>query len=91
MSEQLTVITRKGQVTIPAEIRRALGLKKGDSVAWILEKDHVRLRRSRGVVARTAGILRDENEKSPLTAEEERAAVEQALAEEVVQRIAAEG
>ncbi len=33
MEERLTVMTRKGQITIPAEIRRALGLKEGDKVA----------------------------------------------------------
>jgi AbrB family looped-hinge helix DNA binding protein len=31
--ERLTVVTRKGQITITAEIRRALGLKEGDKVA----------------------------------------------------------
>ena len=32
MKELRTVITRKGQVTIPAEIRRELGLKREDKV-----------------------------------------------------------
>jgi antitoxin PrlF len=36
MQERLTVVTRKGQITIPAEIRRALGLKEGDKVALSL-------------------------------------------------------
>jgi bifunctional DNA-binding transcriptional regulator/antitoxin component of YhaV-PrlF toxin-antitoxin module len=30
MHERLSVVTRKGQITIPAEFRRALGLKEGD-------------------------------------------------------------
>jgi antitoxin PrlF len=36
MKELLTVVTRKGQITVPAEIRKALGLKEGDKVALSL-------------------------------------------------------
>jgi len=34
MSKELfTVVTRKGQITLPAEIRRSLGIEEGDRVA----------------------------------------------------------
>ena len=39
MKELLTVVTRKGQVTIPAELRKALNLKQGDRVAFVLEPE----------------------------------------------------
>jgi AbrB family looped-hinge helix DNA binding protein len=84
MKEHLTVVTRKGQVTIPAEIRRALALKEGDTVVWSLEVDQVRLQRSRGVVARTAGILK--SKETPRTTKEERAATERIIADEVIAR-----
>jgi len=32
---KLSVVQAKGQVTIPAEIRKKLGLKKGDLVAFV--------------------------------------------------------
>ena len=32
---KLSVVQEKGQVTIPAEIRRKLGLEKGDLVAFV--------------------------------------------------------
>ena len=32
---KLSVVQEKGQVTIPVEIRRKLGLKKGDLVAFV--------------------------------------------------------
>lgn len=32
---KLSVVQEKGQVTIPAEIRKKLGLKKGDLVAFV--------------------------------------------------------
>lgn len=38
MQIQLTTMTQKGQVTIPAPIRKALGLKRGDQVKFILDK-----------------------------------------------------
>jgi antitoxin PrlF len=85
MQEHLTVVTRKGQVTIPVEIRRKLGLKEGDKVAFAMEADRVLLTRSDSVVTRTAGALK--SEAPLLSAEEERAAAEQAIAEDVVQRL----
>lgn len=38
MQIQPTTITQKGQVTIPAPIRKALGLTRGDQVRFILDK-----------------------------------------------------
>lgn len=38
MQIQPTTITQKGQVTIPALIRKALGLQRGDQVKFILDK-----------------------------------------------------
>ena len=32
MNERFSVVTRKGQITIPADFRKALGLKEGDKV-----------------------------------------------------------
>ncbi len=85
MKERVTVVTRKGQITIPAEIRRVLHINVGDKVVVSLEEDGVKLKPSAGVVARTAGALKSD---SPLlTPEQEREAAERAVAEEVVSRI----
>ncbi len=35
MATKLSVVQEKGQVTIPTEIRKKLGLKKGDYVAFV--------------------------------------------------------
>ena len=35
MSSKISRIQEKGQITIPAEIRKKLGLKKGDYVAFV--------------------------------------------------------
>ncbi len=50
---KLSVVQEKGQVTIPAEIRRKLGLKKGDLVAFI-ETDQGVLISPREVIAMEA-------------------------------------
>ena len=38
MQIQPTTLTQKGQVTIPAPVRKALGLKRGDQVQFTLNK-----------------------------------------------------
>ena len=38
-------ITSKAQTTIPLAVRNALRLKQGDSVGYVIEGDHVVLRR----------------------------------------------
>lgn len=84
MIERLSVVTRKGQITIPAEFRKALGLKEGDKVSLSLEKGNVRLSPTDGVVARTAGVFKtDEPAKS---AEELRLLAEEAIAQDAMER-----
>jgi len=85
MRELLTIMTRKGQITVPAEIRKVLGLHEGDKVALVLENDEVRLRRAGSVVTQTAGILKGAN--PPRTAEELRKEAEEAIAQDVAQRM----
>lgn len=51
MAAHLGIVTRKGQVTLPAEIRRALKLREGDTVAFRLEDGEVRIRPAGGTLA----------------------------------------
>lgn len=84
MQARVSVVTRKGQITIPAEFRKALGLKEGDKVALSLEEGQVRLAPSESVVTRTAGIFKtDEPAKS---ADELRVLAEEAIAADVMER-----
>lgn len=39
-------ITSKAQTTIPRAVRAALGLKAGDSVAYVIEGEHVVMKRA---------------------------------------------
>lgn len=84
MKERVSVVTRKGQITIPAEFRKALGLKEGDKVALSLEEGEVRLSPTESVVTRTAGIFK--TGEPAKTAEELRVLAEEAIAADVVER-----
>jgi AbrB family looped-hinge helix DNA binding protein len=80
----MTTMTRKGQVTIPTEIRQALGLVAGDRLEVQLEANTVCLRRAESVIARTAGIFADSGPAR--SAEKLREAAETAIALEAEAR-----
>jgi len=58
MKESLATITAKGQVTIPAEIRRALGLKPRDKIAFILNQGEVKLEPSSSMLRAGFGAVK---------------------------------
>ncbi len=84
MYERVSVITRKGQVTLPAEIRRALGLREGDKVVFELEDatGRITVRPVRSVADRTYGAVAPRQWPEDLAALRERAIEE--IAEEVL-------
>lgn len=85
MTRHLTVVTRKGQITLPVAYRRALNLKEGDKVAVSLKDGEMAVIPYGSVTARTAGLLRGDG--PVLSAEELRSAAEQAIAEAAVKRL----
>jgi antitoxin PrlF len=84
MKEVFSTITSKGQVTIPVEVRRLLGVEPHDKIAFVLEEGHIRLARTDSVVARTAGMLK--THKPNLSADELREEAERAIAEDTIAR-----
>lgn len=55
--EYVSSLTSKGQVTIPVSIRKALGLKPRDKVAFRMENGTVRIQPARASVRDSAGTL----------------------------------
>jgi antitoxin PrlF len=51
-----STLTSKGQVTIPAEVRRRLGLRPGDHVGFVIDGDEVRLVRKETNIEAAFGI-----------------------------------
>jgi AbrB family looped-hinge helix DNA binding protein len=85
MHEVSSKVTTKGQVTIPIEIRRLLGVAPHDEVSFVVEGDHVALKRKGSVVARTAGMFK--SEQPPLSAEQLRETAADAIAEGTRERM----
>jgi AbrB family looped-hinge helix DNA binding protein len=79
-----SMLSRKGQVTIPVAVRRRLKLERGDDVAFVVEERQVRLEKAPSLVDQLFGSLA--TNKPPLTAEELREVAEDAIAREGVNR-----
>ncbi|WP_136717336.1 AbrB/MazE/SpoVT family DNA-binding domain-containing protein [Halorientalis salina] len=56
---ETTRITRKGQVTIPKELREEFGLTEGDRVRWEKVEDGIRVRKATRSTGR--GMLVDDD------------------------------
>lgn len=82
MGGYVGVVTRKGQVTIPAELRRELGIEVGDTVEMRLDGSRIDVRkRDRSIAERTKGLFRSAVPNPPFTREQEREAFAEAMAE----------
>ena len=55
---QSSSVTSKGQVTIPASVRRMLGIKPGDRVGFVEQDGRVVLERCENRVAASFGVLK---------------------------------
>lgn len=82
-----TRITRKGQITIPAEIRAAMGLQEGETINIVYEPGShtASVESARSLIQRTAGSLHRPGMPN-LTIEEMKAAIEQAAIAEASAR-----
>jgi len=73
------VVTRKGQVTLPADMRHALGLKEGDAVEFTLDGGAIVIQRAGSVVDRTYGAIK--SGRPPLSIDALRESAMDAIAE----------
>ena len=55
---RISTLTSKGQVTIPAEVRKRLGLHPGDHVGFIVDGGGVRLVRKESRIEAAFGICK---------------------------------
>ncbi len=57
MRTAISKLTRKYQATIPAPVRNVLRLEAGDSIAFEIEEEQIRLRKARPMDLEFAGAL----------------------------------
>jgi AbrB family looped-hinge helix DNA binding protein len=80
--KQSSTITSKGQITIPVEVRRSLGLQKGDRVVFEIDEggaDRVaRVRRAPDFIS-MAGAIPPRKRLPRSWSEERRIAIEEAV------------
>lgn len=77
-------ITSKGQVTIPAEVRKRLGLKAGDRIDFVFRQDgNVVLKSKRIPFEELRGIVRSRRRK-PLSIRDMHKVIEEAAVERFV-------
>ena len=82
MQEYETSVTEKGQVTIPQDIRRLLGIQPLDRVRFEVEGDVVKISRAESKLLKWYGSVTPKNR--PEDFKKIREEVEKGVAEEVV-------
>ena len=60
----MSILTQKGQTTIPKEVRDLLHLKQGDKVVYVRDGQRVYMQTVRGSAADVAGIFKRPLRKS---------------------------
>lgn len=76
----VSVVTSKGQMTIPKEIRKALNLRPSEKVVIVLEGDHAVLRPVRGNILDIGGSIPLPAEEKPVDFRKVREAVKKTVA-----------
>ena len=75
-----TLLTRKGQTTIPAEFRDQMGLQEGDRLIWTYTDGELRVQSVRERVRRNAGVFKSQIPPLPPGGVEQRMAEEKEAA-----------
>ena len=80
-----SIMTRKGQVTIPKEIRDRLGVKEGEKVLFVVRGNEIILKVVKGSILDLRGSVR------PATRPEDFDKVRQSVKQTVARRVARHG
>lgn len=88
MVSRTVKVTRKGQITLPVELRKEFGIEEGDVLYVVRGERGIEIRTPGSFVARTAGIFRDYAANTPaLEPDEIRDLAAQAWVDEVVDEL----
>lgn len=88
MVSRTVKVTRKGQITLPAELRKEFGIEEGDTLYFVKGERGIEIRTPGSFVARTAGMFRDyAAHLQPMEPDEISDLAAQAWVEEVVDEL----
>lgn len=85
MTQITTTVTKRGQVTVPAQVRRMLGVKPKDKLTFVIEGKKVRLAPAAFTLETTFGSVRPS--KRPEDFKRMTQAAKEAKAEETVGKL----
>ena len=85
MSVFYGTLTSKGQTTIPAEVRQMLNLKPGDRIRYIIRDGDIIVRAKNKQASDLKGRFHDAD-REPMSLEDMKDAVGEAVAEHVAER-----
>lgn len=86
MRPRQRVVGKKGQITLPVEMRLALQLEEGDKVVVTHEGNMIHVARIGSVVEQTAGVIKKRDGRR-LSARDLKEVAEQAIADDVYARM----
>lgn len=75
-------VRKKGQMTLPKEVRDEIGLVPGESLTVLIVDGEIRMRPTRGMVDRLFGSLKPYAKRPFTSYEDEDRAVEEAILED---------
>ncbi len=81
----VSVLTSKGQITIPKEVREVLKLKPADKVVITIEKDHAVLTPVHGNILDLGGSIKIPAKDKPIDFQKVRRKVRKAVAKKVIE------
>lgn len=85
-------VTRKGQITLPVDLRKEFGIEEGDILYIVKGERGIEIRTPGSFVVRTAGIFRDyAANRLPLEPDEIRELAAQAWLEDVINELEVSG
>ena len=80
----VAVLTSKGQMTIPKEIRKALDLKPSEKVIIVIEGDHAVIKPLKGNILDIGGSIKIPNQEIPIDFHKVREEVKKGVAKKTV-------
>lgn len=79
----VSVLTSKGQITVPKEVRKSLNLKPSDRVVITVENGHAILKPVHGNILDLGGSVKIPKDKKPIDFKKVRREVQKAVAKKV--------